>query len=60
MIKAQHDQIGQMLLPLLPAPSDAITTTDGEVHGVMYRIYTPNGSSKLEPLPVGIWTHGGG
>jgi versiconal hemiacetal acetate esterase len=49
-----------MLVPLLPPPSDAVASSDGEVDGVKYRIYTPKEASKSGPLPVGIWTHGGG
>ncbi|KAH7378188.1 carboxylesterase [Cadophora sp. MPI-SDFR-AT-0126] len=46
---------------LLPPPSDATTSVDGEVEGIKYRIYTPRDASKLGgPLPVAIWTHGGG
>ena len=59
-IREQNDQLVQMLIPLLPPPNDAVASQDGEVDGVKYRIYTPKEASKSGPLPVGIWTHGGG
>ena len=55
-----NDQLIEMLIPLLPKPSDAVESKDGEVDGVKYRLYTPTEAAKSGPLPVGIWTHGGG
>ncbi|KAK5189348.1 Telomerase-binding protein [Exophiala xenobiotica] len=59
-IRAQTEQLIQILLPQLPPPSDAVESKDGEVDGIKYRLYTPKEASKQGPLPVGIWTHGGG
>lgn len=59
-IKGQYDQLVAALLPQLPPPSDAVESKDGEVDGIKYRLYTPKEASKQGPLPVGIWTHGGG
>lgn len=57
-IKAQYDQLIQVLLPQLPKPSENVESKDGEVDGVKYRVYNPKGESG--PLPIGVWTHGGG
>lgn len=57
-IRAQYDQLIQMLLPQLPKPSENVESKDGEVDGVKYRVYNPKGVSG--PLPIAIWTHGGG
>jgi versiconal hemiacetal acetate esterase len=57
-IKGQYDQIVALLLPQLPAPSDAVDSKDGEVEGIKYRLYTPKEAAKSGPLPVAIWTHG--
>ncbi|KAL2441696.1 Versiconal hemiacetal acetate esterase [Exophiala dermatitidis] len=59
-IRGQYEQLVQLLLPQLPQPSDAVESKDGEVDGIKYRLYTPKEASKQGPLPVGIWTHGGG
>jgi len=59
-IRAQYDQLVEILLPQLPPPSDAVESKDGEVEGIKYRLYTPKEASKKGPLPVAIWTHGGG
>jgi versiconal hemiacetal acetate esterase len=59
-LRAQYAQLGQMLLPQLPPPSDAVDTSDGEVKGVKYRLYTPKEAAKKGLLPVAIWAHGGG
>lgn len=59
-IRAQNDQLVQLLIPQLPPPSDAVESKDGEVDGIKYRLYTPKEASKQGPLPVGVWTHGGG
>ena len=54
------DNLVAMLLPQLPPPSDATESVDGEVEGIKYRVYTPKEAAKQGPLPVAIWTHGGG
>ena len=59
-MRQANEQLGQMLLPLLPPANDEVASADGNVEGVKYRIYTPKKASKSGPLPVGIWTHGGG
>ena len=50
--------LAQQLSAAAPPPSDAVTAEDGTADGVKYRLYKPKGASG--PLPVGIWTHGGG
>lgn len=59
-IRDMYDNLVAMLIPLLPPPSDATESFDGEVEGVKYRVYTPKEAAKQGPLPVAIWTHGGG
>ena len=59
-IRAQVDQLVQMLIPQMPAPNDACDVKEGDVEGIKYRLYTPKEAAKSGPLPVGIWTHGGG
>ena len=59
-IKAQAEQLTQMLMPLAPKPSDAVTSKDGETEGVKYRVYTPTEAAARGPLSVGVWIHGGG
>ncbi|KIY03174.1 uncharacterized protein Z520_01641 [Fonsecaea multimorphosa CBS 102226] len=59
-IRAQYDQLVGLLLPQLPPPSEAVESKDGEVEGIKYRLYTPKEAAKSGPLPVAIWTHGGG
>lgn len=59
-MRAQFDQLISIVLPLLPLPSDAVSTRDGDVNGIKYRIYIPREASKQGLLPVGVWTHGGG
>ena len=44
----------------MPPPSPNVDTKDGEVDGVKYRVYTPKEASGKGPLPVGVYTHGGG
>ena len=49
-----------MLAPQYPPPSDAVNTRDVDIGGGVHaRIYTPAVSSE-EPLPVGVYAHGGG
>lgn len=59
-LRAQYDQLVALLLPQFPPPSDAVESKDGEVDGIKYRVYVPKEASKQGPLPVAIWTHGGG
>ena len=55
-----NDQLIEMLLPQIPPPSDACEVREGDVDGIKYRVYIPKEASKQGPLPVGVWTHGGG
>jgi versiconal hemiacetal acetate esterase len=57
-IKAMNAQLIQLLAPTIPPPSEAVISEDGEVDGIKYRVYRPRNAT--QPLPVGIWTHGGG
>ena len=59
-VKKGYDDLIAMLLPQMPKPSDAVSAKDGEVDGVKYRVYNPVEASKGGPLPVGVYTHGGG
>jgi hypothetical protein len=59
-IRAGYNGLLAMLAPQIPKPSDAVSTKDGEVDGIKYRVYTPIEASKSGPLPVGVYTHGGG
>ncbi|KAJ9636174.1 hypothetical protein H2204_005446 [Knufia peltigerae] len=59
-MRAQVAELGQKLMSRAPTSSDAVESRDGYVESVRYRVYTPNDASKQGPLPVGIWTHGGG
>ena len=59
-LRNMYDQLVAMLLPQLPPPSDAVDAKNGDVDGIKYRLYTPKEASKSGPLPVAIWTHGGG
>ncbi|KIV82066.1 hypothetical protein PV11_04202 [Exophiala sideris] len=59
-LRAMYDQLVAMLLPQAPKPSDAVESKDGEVDGIKYRLYSPKEAAKQGPLPVAIWTHGGG
>ncbi|KAL2004938.1 hypothetical protein VTN00DRAFT_2788 [Thermoascus crustaceus] len=43
---------------LPPVDNVAVQTTDGTVDSVPYRVYTPANGAR--PLPVGLYTHGGG
>lgn len=55
-IKAQYEGLVQMLLPQLPKPSENVTSKDGDVEGIGYRVYNPKDASG--PLPIAVWTHG--
>lgn len=43
-----------------PAPSDKVKISDGLIHGTRYRVYTPVTEGVKNPLPLGVYTHGGG
>lgn len=59
-IKKQFLDLEAMLKPGMPAPSAAVSAKDSELDGIKYRIYTPVDATKNGPLPVGVYTHGGG
>ncbi len=59
-IKQQFNDLVAMLAPSMPPKSPAVEAKDGEVDGVKYRVYTPVDAAKSGPLPVGVYTHGGG
>ena len=42
----------------MPKPSENVTSRDGDVDGVKYRVYNAKGTS--DKAPIFIWTHGGG
>ena len=56
-IRKGYDDLLAMLAPQLPKLSDAVSAKDG---GIKYHVYTPVEASKSRPLPVGVYTHGGG
>ena len=57
-IKGMYDALVQALIPMMPAPSENVDITEGDVDGIKYRTYTPKGENG--PFPIAIWTHGGG
>lgn len=59
-LREQYAGLLGMLAPLYPPPTDAVSTKDGDVDGIGYRIYTPVEAAKGGALPVGLYTHGGG
>ena len=59
-LRQQFTDLLTALAPLYPPPTDAVSTKDGDVDGVGYRIYTPVEAAKSGSLPVGLYTHGGG
>jgi versiconal hemiacetal acetate esterase len=59
-IRAQYHQLMAIVLPQYPAPSDAVKSDYGQVEGIKYRLYIPKAAAASGPLPVAIWTHGGG
>lgn len=59
-IRKGYDDLLAMLAPQLPKLSDAVSAKDGEIDGIKYRVYTLVEASKSRPLPVGVYTHGGG
>jgi len=59
-IRKQSDQLVEMLTPHAPPPPPGVETKDGDVDGIKYRLYVPKEAASKGPLPVAIWTHGGG
>ena len=57
-IKKQYEGLVEMLMPHAPPPSENVESKDGDVDGVKYRVYKPKAAT--QPLPIAIWTHGGG
>ena len=58
--RAQYNALLEYLIPMMPQPSPNVEAKDGEVDGIKYRVYTPKEAAGKGPLPVGVWTHGGG
>ncbi|KEQ57763.1 uncharacterized protein M437DRAFT_70565 [Aureobasidium melanogenum CBS 110374] len=58
-MRAQFDGMLAALAPLYPPPSDAVVSRDHEVGNFKVRVYTKTRASGT-PLPVGLFTHGGG
>lgn len=58
--RARFDALYNNIRPLLPPPTDAVTTTDLEVpiSKQKIRIYKP--ANAAGPLPVGLYIHSGG
>lgn len=46
--------------PGYPPASDKVGMSNGAVQGVRYRIYTPKTAKATNPLPLGVFMHGGG
>lgn len=46
--------------PGYPSASDEVGVSNGAVQGVRYRIYTPKTAKATNPLPLGVFMHGGG
>lgn len=59
-IRAQFAGLFAALSPGYLAPTDAVVVTNGNAQGVGYRIYTPQSGTTSGPLPLGVFTHGGG
>ncbi|SMQ56207.1 unnamed protein product [Zymoseptoria tritici ST99CH_3D7] len=57
-IKNQYVQLVTALAPLFPKPSENVDVVEGKVDSIGYRTYVPKNASG--PLPICIWTHGGG
>jgi len=57
-MRAMNEQMMQALLPMMPPFPENVNVEEKTVDGVPVRIYTPKNASG--PLPVAIWTHGGG
>lgn len=58
-----HQQFSGLMSVLAlqhPPLSDAVSSKDGEIDGIQYRIYTPKDAASKGHLPVGFYTHGGG
>jgi versiconal hemiacetal acetate esterase len=59
-IRKSYDDLLAMIAPQMPKLSDAVSTKDGEVDGIKYRVCTPVEASKSGALPIDVYTHGGG
>lgn len=46
--------------PGYPPASDKVAVSNGTVQGIGYRIYTPKTAQATNPLPLGVFMHGGG
>lgn len=57
-LRAQYDGLVAALFPMMPPMPEGVDVVEGEVSGTKYRTYTPQGASG--PLPIALWTHGGG
>lgn len=53
-MRAQLDGLVQMILPLLPPPSENVKVQEGDVDGIRYRVYMPKSSKG--GLPLAIWS----
>lgn len=59
-IRKQFADLFAAISPGYPCASDAVSVSDGIVQGVRYRVYTPKPIKEKIPLPLGVFTHGGG
>lgn len=59
-LQQQFDGLIELLSKDAPPPDNSVSTKDGSVDGIKYRIYTPVEAASKGPLPVGVFTHGGG
>lgn len=59
-MRQQFAGLASALVPHLPPPSEAVSTRDGEVDGIKYRIYLPKKVGINERLPMAGYIHGGG
>lgn len=57
-MRTMYAGLVEALLPLMPPMPEGVDVVEGEVDGVKYRTYTPQGSDG--PFPIALWTHGGG
>jgi versiconal hemiacetal acetate esterase len=55
----QYNGLVAALTAQLPPPDPSVSTKDGSVDGIKYRVYTPEAGQKSS-LSMGIYTHGGG
>ncbi|RJE27049.1 alpha/beta hydrolase fold protein [Aspergillus sclerotialis] len=59
-IRVQYNSITSLAATTQPPASPNVIVKDQEVEGIKCRVYTPLGSNGQGPLPVGVYTHGGG